>query len=146
MPCCHNMKNSENNIMYTNMYLLRKKLMKGTESVIRKKFSNDLRVFVHNYLPTKTSPEVKKLTGIDEIPTYFSSIKRKFSGKGIMLEHIIEVKDLANKYIGLARDEDYELDEDSVFKMCVDDYKAVYKLKTKEKFTGKDAEKYIIKS
>lgn len=63
-----------------------------------------------------------------------------------MLEHIIEVKDLANKYIGLARDEDYELDEDSVFKMCVDDYKAVYKLKTKEKFTGKDAEKYIIKS
>ncbi|MCH1547933.1 MAG: hypothetical protein L7S44_05170 [Flavobacteriaceae bacterium] len=86
------MKNSENNIMYTNMYLLRNKLLKETESVIRKKISNDLRVFVHNYLPTKTSPKVKKLTGVDEIPTYFSSVKRKFTRKGIMLEHINEVK------------------------------------------------------
>ena len=75
------MKNSENNIMYTNMYLLRNKLLKETESVIRKKLSNELRVFVHNYLPTKTSPEVKKLTGVDEIPTYFSSVKRKFTRK-----------------------------------------------------------------
>ena len=139
------MKNSENNIMYTNLYLLRNKLLKGTESVIRKKISNDLRVFVHNYLPTKTSPEVKRLTGVDEIPTYFSSIKRKFTRKGIMLEHINEVKDLANKYIEIARNEDYELDEESVHNMCVDDYKAVYKLKSKEKNTGKDAEKYISK-
>lgn len=139
------MKNSENNIIYANMFMLRKNLLKGTESVIRKKFSNDLRVFVHNYLPTKTSPEVKKLTGVDEIPTYFSSIKRKFSGKGIMLEHIIEVKDLANKYIDMARDEDYKLEEESVYKMCVNDYKAVYKLKSKEKATGKDAEKYLTK-
>jgi len=120
-------------------------LLKGTESVIRKKISNDLRVFVHNYLPTKTSPEVKRLTGVDEIPTYFSSIKRKFTRKGIMLEHINEVKDLANKYIEIARNEDYELDEESVHNMCVDDYKAVYKLKSKEKNTGKDAEKYISK-
>ncbi|MDB4643915.1 hypothetical protein OAF48_05655 [Flavobacteriaceae bacterium] len=139
------MKNSENNIIYANMFMLRKNFLKGTESVIRKKFSNDLRVFVHNYLPTKTSPEVKKLTGVDEIPTYFSSIKRKFSGKGIMLEHIIEVKDLANKYIDMARDEDYKLEEESVYKMCVNDYKAVYKLKSKEKATGKDAEKYLTK-
>ena len=139
------MKNSENNIIYANMYMLRKNLLKGTESVIRKKFSNDLRVFVHNYLPTKTSPEVKKLTGVDEIPTYFSSIKRKFSGKGIMLEHIIEVKDLANMYIEKARDKDYKLEEETVYKMCVNDYKAVYKLKSKEKATGKDAEKYLTK-
>ena len=139
------MKNSENNIIYANMYMLRKNLLKGTESVIRKKFSNDLRVFVHNYLPTKTSPEVKKLTGVDEIPTYFSSIKRKFSGKGIMLEHIIEVKDLANKYIEKARDKDYKLEEETVYKMCVNDYKAVYKHKSKEKATGKDAEKYLTK-
>ena len=137
------MKNSENNIMYTNMYLLRNNILKGTESVIRKKFSNDLRVFVHNYLPTKTSPEVKKLTGVDEIPTYFSSIKRKFSGKGIMLEHINEVKDLANNYIEKARNKDYKLNPDSVHKMCVSDYKAVYKLKSIEKETGREAEKYI---
>ena len=29
--------------------------------------------------------------------------------------------------------------------MCVNDYKAVYKLKSKEKATGKDAEKYLTK-
>lgn len=139
------MKNIDNNIMYTNMFLLREGILKGNETIVRKKFSNDLRVFVHNFLPTKTSPEVKKLTGLDEIPTYFSSIKRKYSGKGIMLEHITEVKKLANKYIALAKDPTYKLSEEDVYLMCINDYKAVYKLKHIETATGRDAEIYLPK-
>jgi len=46
----NNIKNIENNFIYTNMYLLREGVMQGNMSMIKKRFSNDIRVFVHNYI------------------------------------------------------------------------------------------------
>ena len=86
-------KNNENDVLFTNMWLLRNNFIFGNESIIRKRFSNDLRVFVHNFISTPTSPAVKKMTGLDWIPSYFSNVKRKY--KGMQLEHINEVKVLA---------------------------------------------------
>ena len=135
------MSNQDNNFMYCNMYLLRNGILKGNESMIRKKFSNDLRVFIHNYIPTPTSPEIRKLTGEEYVDSYFSTLKRKY--KGLYLEHINEVKVLSNKYIELALDPTYELTEEGVHQMCVDDYKAVYKLSGVELLEGQEAIKYI---
>ncbi len=137
------MKNEENNIMYGRMLLIRMGVTKANESMIRKDFSNSLRVFVHNYIPTPTSPMIKELTGEDMIPNYFSNLKRKF--KGLYLEHINEVKVLSNKYITLARDENYELTEERVHKMMLDDYVAVYKLSKVELLEGLEAETYLNK-
>lgn len=136
------MENKDNNFMYCNMYLLRHGILKGNLSMIRKKFSNDLRVFVHNYIPTPTSPEIKKLTGEDYVDSYFSNLKRKH--KGLYLEHINEVKKLANKYIELSMNPDYELDEGVVHQMCVEDYKAVYKLSGVELLEGQKALEYLM--
>lgn len=127
--------------MYCNMFLLRHNILKGNLSMIRKKFSNDLRVFVHNYIPTPTSPMIKELTGEDYVDNYFSNIKRKH--KGLYLEHINEVKKLADKYIELSMNPDYELNEDEVHRMCVEDYKAVYKLSGVEILEGQEAMEYL---
>lgn len=135
------MENRDNNFMYCNMFLLRHNILKGNLSMIRKKFSNDLRVFVHNYISTPTSPMVKELTGEDYVDNYFSNIKRKH--KGLYLEHINEVKILADKYIELAMNPDYELNEEEVHRMCVEDYKAVYKLSAVEKLEGQEAIEYV---
>ena len=127
--------------MYTNMFLVRNGIFKANESMIKKRFSNDLRVFVHNYIPTPTSPEVKKLTGEDIIPNYFSSIKRKY--KGLYLKHIVEVNKLAIKYIELALDKDYELNEEVISRMVADDYRGVYKIAKLELLEGIEAEIYL---
>ncbi|MGC6526322.1 MAG: hypothetical protein ACON30_08605 [Flavobacteriaceae bacterium] len=134
-------RNNENDVLFTNMWLLRNNFIFGNESIIRKRFSNDLRVFVHNFISTPTSPAVKQMTGLDWIPSYFSNLKRKY--KGMQLEHINEVKVLADKYIKLALDKNYDLDKQKVREMALKDYRAVYKLSKTEPLEGADAEIYL---
>jgi len=134
-------KNNENDVLFTNMWLLRNNFIFCNESIIRKRFSNDLRVFVHNFISTPTSPAVKKMTGLDWIPSYFSNVKRKY--KGMQLEHINEVKVLADKYIKLALDKSYDLDKQKVKEMALKDYRAVYKLSKTEPLEGAEAEIYL---
>ena len=81
------------------------------------------------------------MTGLDWIPSYFSNVKRKY--KGMQLEHINEVKVLADKYIKLALDKSYDLDKQKVKEMALKDYRAVYKLSKTESIEGAEAEIYL---
>jgi hypothetical protein len=104
-----------------------------------------IRRCVDNFLETPTSPEIRKIIGIDSIKSY-SLAQRKYSrGKtGATIEHINTVKDRTVELMRMAK-ENPNITPQQVLDYLINSYKAVYRHHTLEPLTGKDAVIYLPK-
>jgi hypothetical protein len=126
-------------VVYNNMVGLRNGTLIGTRGQLMREFRDSIRTSVHNHLPTPVSQNVKEMLGVECIPYYNWPPKR---GKGIYLNHIVDVKDLAKKYIDMALNPNIPLILDEIQHMLISDYLAVY---CEVKLGSDDARKHLSK-
>jgi hypothetical protein len=105
-----------------------------------------IRRCVDNFIETPTSPEIKKITGIDTIKSY-SEAQRKYSrGKtGATIEHIHTVKDRTIELMRMAK-ENPSITKEEVRSYLTNSYKAVYRHYKLESLVGIEAKIYLPKN
>ena len=104
-----------------------------------------IRRCVDNFIETPTSPEMKKIIGIDTIKSY-SEAQRKYSrGKtGATIEHIHSVKNRTIELMRMAK-ENPAITKNEVRLYLTNSYKSVYRHYKLEPLTDSEAEVYLPK-
>ena len=117
------------------LWILLREYGKGM-NISNNSLSEILRRTYDNKFPTPTSPKMKEMYGLDEIPKFNSR------PRGVYLEHIIPVryrietlKNMVNKNPNITKDE--------ITNYVKESYKAVYKVKEYEPLTEQNAEIYL---
>jgi nicotinic acid mononucleotide adenylyltransferase len=119
------------------LWILLREYRKGM-NISNNSLSEILRRTYDNKFPTPTSPKMKEMYGLDEIPKFNSR------PRGVYLEHIIAVRDRITILKKMAK-ENPNLTKEDVSEYVKSSYKAVYKIKKFEPLTESKAEIYLTK-
>ena len=119
------------------LWILLREYRKGM-NISNNSLSEILRRTYDNKFPTPTSPKMKEMYGLDEIPKFNSR------PRGVYLEHIISVRDRITILKKMAK-ENPNLTKEDVSEYVKSSYKAVYKIKKFEPLTESKAEIYLTK-
>lgn len=119
------------------LWVLLKEIGKG-KNISNNSLSEILRRTYDANFPTPTSPKMKEVYGLDEIP--------KFNARprGVYLEHIITIRERIDTLKKMAMSNP-NLTKKEVNKYVEDSYRAVYKIKKYEPLTEEKAEIYLKK-
>lgn len=119
------------------LWILLKEYGKGM-NISNNSLSEILRRTYDSQFSTPTSPKMKEIYGLDEIPKFNSR------PRGVYLEHIIPVRDRIETLKNMVN-KNPNITKDEITNYVKESYKAVYKVKKYEPLTEQNAEIYLNK-